>query len=524
MWCAADCVTKWNSPVLKQPSCPRPPSSFIADRRKGAASVGKATRSRGAAQPQARTTREVIAVSVGGAGNSVGTQFWEDISIEHGIDPTGTYAGGSDLQLEVHTYRPHSHHHPSHQPPQNTTEMMRGPAAPRQCVDVYYREEASGRYAPRAVIVDLEPGTRDSVLARPYGGLFSPSNFVFGQTGSGNNWAKGHYTEGAELIGTVLDVIRKEAEASDALEGIQLNHAIGGGTGGGLGTLLISKFREEFGERFVCTFSIAPSPKVSDTVTEPYNAVLSFIQLVENVDATFMFDEQRLYDVCFRAPLNITAPTYRDLNQLTSGAMAGITTCVRFPTALNFRDVANSLVPSPRLHFVTPGLAPLTRRPPEHGALTVAELTSEMFREGNKLGSYRDAPNSKYLAAAGFFRGGISAAELDEQMLRVRSAHSSRIVNWIPNNIQHSHCEIPARGLVASAGYAVNSTGISTMFGSLLEYYSLMLRRRSFLHWYTGNGMEEAEFGEAQANMNDLIGEYLQAQDSEGPPAGWRSR
>ena len=52
----------------------------------------------------------------------------------------------------------------------------------------------------------------------------------------------------------------------------------------------------------------------------------------------------------------------------------------------------------------------------------------------------------------------------------------------------------------------------------------LMLRRRSFLHWYTGNGMEEAEFGEAQANMNDLIGEYLQAQDSEGPPAGWRSR
>ncbi|EOD15976.1 hypothetical protein EMIHUDRAFT_210936 [Emiliania huxleyi CCMP1516] len=462
MWCAADCVTKWNSPVLKQPSCPRPPSSFIADRRKGAASVGKATRSRGAAQPQARTTREVIAVSVGGAGNSVGTQFWEDISIEHGIDPTGTYAGGSDLQLE--------------------------------CVDVYYREEASGRYAPRAVIVDLEPGTRDSVLARPYGGLFSPSNFVFGQTGSGNNWAKGHYTEGAELIGTVLDVIRKEAEASDALEGIQLNHAIGGGTGGGLGTLLISKFREEFGERFVCTFSIAPSPKVSDTVTEPYNAVLSFIQLVENVDATFMFDEQRLYDVCFRAPLNITAPTYRDLNQLTSGAMAGITTCVRFPTALNFRDVANSL------------------------------LTSEMFRERNKLGSYRDAPNSKYLAAAGFFRGGISAAELDEQMLRVRSAHSSRIVNWIPNNIQHSHCEIPARGLVASAGYAVNSTGISTMFGSLLEYYSLMLRRRSFLHWYTGNGMEEAEFGEAQANMNDLIGEYLQAQDSEGPPAGWRSR
>ena len=49
----------------------------------------------------------------------------------------------------------------------------------------------------------------DSVRAGPYGQLFRPDNFVFGQTGAGNNWAKGHYTEGAELIDSVLDVVRK---------------------------------------------------------------------------------------------------------------------------------------------------------------------------------------------------------------------------------------------------------------------------------------------------------------------------
>ena len=48
--------------------------------------------------------------------------------------------------------------------------------------------------------MDLEPGTMDSVRAGPYGQIFRPDNFVFGQTGAGNNWAKGHYTEGAELI------------------------------------------------------------------------------------------------------------------------------------------------------------------------------------------------------------------------------------------------------------------------------------------------------------------------------------
>lgn len=55
-----------------------------------------------------------------------------------------------------------------------------------------------GKYVPRAILVDLEPGTMDSVRSGPFGQIFRPDNFVFGQSGAGNNWAKGHYTEGAE--------------------------------------------------------------------------------------------------------------------------------------------------------------------------------------------------------------------------------------------------------------------------------------------------------------------------------------
>ena len=128
----------------------------------------------------------------------------------------------------------------------------------------------AGRYVPRAVLMDLEPGTMDAVRAGPYGQVFRPDNFVFGQvggqglaggvlpvtgsgkwrpacrcradsashnrrcalrpapqSGAGNNWAKGHYTEGAELIDSVLDVVRKEAEGCDCLQG-----GWGGGGGG----------------------------------------------------------------------------------------------------------------------------------------------------------------------------------------------------------------------------------------------------------------------------------------------------
>jgi tubulin beta len=82
--------------------------------------------------------------------------------------------------------------------------------------------------------------------------------------------------------------------------GFQVTHSLGGGTGSGMGTLLISKIREEYPDRMMLTFSVVPSPKVSDTVVEPYNATLSVHQLVENADECMVLDNEALYDICFR--------------------------------------------------------------------------------------------------------------------------------------------------------------------------------------------------------------------------------
>ncbi|GLT30095.1 hypothetical protein SLA2020_049160 [Shorea laevis] len=129
--------------------------------------------------------REILHIQGGQCGNQIGAKFWEVVCAEHDIDSTGQYQGNNDLQLER--------------------------------VNVYYNEASCGRFVLRAALMDLGPGTIDSVRSRPYGQIFWPDNFVFGQSGIGNNWAKGHYTEGAELIDSVLDVVRKEAENRDCL-------------------------------------------------------------------------------------------------------------------------------------------------------------------------------------------------------------------------------------------------------------------------------------------------------------------
>jgi len=427
--------------------------------------------------------REIVHIQAGQCGNQIGSKFWEVVCDEHAIDPQGCYKGQNDMQLER--------------------------------INVYYNEATGGRYVPRAVLVDLEPGTMDSVRASPIGGIFRPDNFVFGQSGAGNNWAKGHYTEGAELIDSVLDVVRKEAEGCDCLQGFQVTHSLGGGTGSGMGTLLISKIREEFPDRMMMTFSVFPSPKVSDTVVEPYNCTLSVHQLVENADEVMVIDNEALYDICFRT-LKLATPTYGDLNHLVSAVMAGATCCLRFPGQLNadLRKLAVNLIPFPRLHFFMIGFAPLTSRGSQNfRALNVPELTQQMFDAKNMMCA-ADPRHGRYLTAACMFRGSLSTKEVDEQMLNVQNKNSAYFVEWIPNNIKTSICDIPPRGLKMSTTFIGNSTSIQEMFKRVSEQFTLMFRRKAFLHWYTGEGMDEMEFTEAESNMNDLISEYQQYQDA----------
>lgn len=426
--------------------------------------------------------REIIHLQTGQCGNQIGSKFWEVISEEHGINNQGQFIGTSPSQLDR--------------------------------INVYYNESSAGLRVPRAVLVDLEPGTMDTVRQGPLGSLFRPDNFIFGQSGAGNNWAKGHYTEGAELIDMVMDVVRKEAESSDCLQGFQITHSLGGGTGAGMGTLMVSKIREEYPDRMMVTFSVVPSPKVSDTVVEPYNATLSINQLVENSDGTFCIDNEALYNICFRT-LKLTNPGYGDLNHLVSLVMSGVTTCLRFPGQLNadLRKLAVNMVPYPRLHFFIPGFAPLMAAGTSHyKKSSVSELTQQMFDSKNTMAG-SDIKNGRYLTVAAVFRGKISMKEVDEHMLQIQNRNSDWFVEWIPNNVKTAVCDIPPSGLAMSGTFIANTTSIQELFKRVSEQFCLMFRKKAFLHWYTSEGMDEMEFTEAESNMNDLMREYQQYQN-----------
>uniref|UniRef100_A0A1I8FA19 Tubulin_C domain-containing protein n=1 Tax=Macrostomum lignano TaxID=282301 RepID=A0A1I8FA19_9PLAT len=387
----------------------------------------------------------------------------------------------------------------------------------------------------RHVLSRPEPGTMDSVRSGPFATAIPTDNFVCrARAGAATTAGQGsHYTERVAEAGGLSHCMcgcapKEEAKPANCLQGFQLLltrivavaiclkhrrrwHRLGPGNAANV------PHSEEYPDRIMNTFSVVPSPKVSEV---PYNATLSVHQLVESSDETFCIDNEALYDICFRT-LKLSTPTYGDLNHLVSAAMSGVTTSFRFPGQLNadLRKLAVNLVPFPRLHFFMPGFAPLTSRGvPQYRALTVPELTQQMFDAKNMMAACdpRTAATSPSLPS--------SAAEFEEQLLNARNKNSSYFVEWIPNSVKTAVCDVPprdskclslslspparaeARAPRAPAG---NNTAIQELFRRISEQFTAMFRRKAFLHWHGRDGVHEAE-----SNMNDLISEVQQYQDA----------
>ena len=124
---------------------------------------------------------------------------------------------------------------------------------------------------------------------------------------------------------------------------------MGGGTGSGLGSLLVAKLREEYLERGVCTYSVVPSPLLCNVVVEPYNAIFTFNHLIEYSHQTFCMDNEALHNVSTKV-LKLSHPSFDHLNSLVAMVMAGVTAPVRFagPSTTDYRKLRVNLIPFPR--------------------------------------------------------------------------------------------------------------------------------------------------------------------------------
>ncbi|KVI00231.1 Alpha tubulin [Cynara cardunculus var. scolymus] len=396
--------------------------------------------------------REIISIHIGQAGIQVGNSCWELYCLEHGIQPDGMM-------------------------PSDTT-----PGVADDAFNTFFSETGAGKHVPRAIFVDLEPTVIDEVRTGTYRQLFHPEQLISGKEDAANNFARGHYTVGKEIVDLCLDRVRKLADNCTGLQGFLAFNAVGGGTGSGLGSLLLERLSVDYGKKSKLGFTIYPSPQVSTAVVEPYNSVLSTHALLEHTDVAVLLDNEAIYDICRRS-LDIERPTYTNLNRLISQIISSLTTSLRFDGAINvdITEFQTNLVPYPRIHFMLSSYAPvISVEKAYHEQLSVPEITNAVFEPASMMAKC-DPRHGK--CPTGFKCG----------------------INYQPPTV------VPG-GDLAKVQRAVcmisNNTAVAEVFSRIDHKFDLMYAKRAFVHWYVGEGMEEGEFSEAREDLAALEKDY----------------
>ena len=212
------------------------------------------------------SNRETISIHIGQAGVQSGNSTWELYCLEHGIGKDGTLSA-ENMDAD-------------------------------NCYNTFFQESHQGRYVPRAILVDTEPTVIDQVKTGEMKGLFHPNYLISGKEDAANNFARGRYLIGNEMIPAILETIRKMAEESNSLQGFFAFHSFGGGTGSGLTALIMQSIADHYPKSCKLDLAVYPSPHICTAVVEPYNSILTTHQSIDNTDCTFLVDNQAIYDIC----------------------------------------------------------------------------------------------------------------------------------------------------------------------------------------------------------------------------------
>ncbi|CAH1395934.1 unnamed protein product [Nezara viridula] len=459
----------------------------------------------------------VVSLHIGQAGVQLGNVCWSQYGLEHSVTEAGeielkdnpstmTIRSGEDLSGT--TIKSRAYDFGDNQ----DNDQYKG----MEGLQVFYQELSNGRWTPRAIFVDLESTVIDEVKNGSAKGLFSPHNLVTGIEDAANNYARGFCSAGKSVHPIVEDSLRAMVEVCDKIQGFMMTHSTGGGTGSGYHALISEYVNEEFTKNPIIGIEIFPSPKMSTAVVEPYNTLLNKHATLDKIGCVFLCDNEAMYNIC-QNKLGVDSPNYQNLNRLLSTTISSVTSSLRFKGSLNadFVDFQTNLVPFPKIHFPVITYAPIVNsRKISHESLSILDLTYQVFHPQSRLSTCDD--DGRYIACCLLYRGDVTPKDVNHAIAMVKDKKFAKFVDWSPTGfkvgINHKTAESHQDGSIAAPKKTVcmlaNTTAVTKALHSLNNKYDMMLKRRAFVHWYTGEGMMEEEFHEAQADLLTLETDY----------------
>ncbi|CAE6423080.1 unnamed protein product [Rhizoctonia solani] len=433
--------------------------------------------------------REIVSVQLGQCGNQIGSLFWQRLCAEHGINKDGIL------------------------------EEWATEGGDRK--DVFFYQADDEHYIPRSILVDLEPRVINTILTGPYRDLYNPENIFLSKDGggAGNNWANG-YASGERCYEEVMEMIDREAEGSDSLEGFMMMHSIAGGTGSGMGSYLLERLNDKFPKKLLQTYSVFPNQVDGDVVVQPYNSVLTLKRLVNNADSVVVLDNAALQRLSSEGGALSSGQSFDQTNQLVATVISASTQTLRYPGYMNndLVGIIASLIPTPRCHFLitsyTPFMSDMIDKARSVRKTTVLDVMRRLLQPKNRMVSAVPSKSSCYISILNIIQGDVDPSDVHQSLLRIRERQLASFIPWGPASIQVA---LTRKSPYVAASHRVsglmlaNHTSMASLFKRILDQFDRLKRRNAFMDQYRKERMFEhglEEFDDSRATVEETMNEY----------------
>ncbi|XP_076362055.1 tubulin epsilon chain-like isoform X1 [Tachypleus tridentatus] len=464
---------------------------------------------------------QCIVIQVGQAGNQIGYQFW-------------------DLALREHAYIRKQNLMCASTTEDSFSSFFHSDDIEREHLRKWHGIHRSGCKA-RAILIDMEEGVISQLLRGPLRDVFDSRQLITDVSGSGNNWAVGHKEYGLKYKENVNNLLRKEAEKCDFLQCFFILHSMGGGTGSGMGTSVLSNLSEEFPsvQRFVVP--VYPS-REDDVVISPYNAALATHQLTMFADCALPVENQALINICnqvskalpcnayntgktptnislkqesvFTSSLGVSAKHCKEkpfdqMNNIVANLLLNITSFSRFPGSLNMdlNELVVNLVPYRQLHFLVSSFAPVNAL--ANGEILLRGIDN-MFSEAFSPYHYLLETNPKsglYLSCALMLRGQGQLYDIRRNLNRL--THGLNFAPWNIDRWKIGFCAVPPLGHPYSLVTLTNNTCFQQNLLRMKSRFLKLYKCKAHLHHFLKvDGMESEDFETTLSCLSTLIEDY----------------
>ncbi|MEM6270016.1 MAG: hypothetical protein AAF998_11305 [Bacteroidota bacterium] len=438
--------------------------------------------------------RKILCIQLGRTGLFLGDSFWTALRDDHGLKHPGKYpsfpkprrfgtiAKREAYKKELEKYR------------KKRSRYLFG-------INTFFDGQDELWYTPRALLVDTDPTMRDN--ASNFAVPPTLENWITGNGDADANWAKGYYSRGPELIDQIVAAAEKPA-LENGFAGVILFHSLGGGTGSGLGTLLLERLRAGGKFRTIATVSVLPSTRMQENVLEPYNAVLGLSKIAKLADLCFLVDNEALRNLAATL-MHAADPTYPEMNMVAGRILTDV---ARLISGIGLPRLAGYLLPEPWMNLISISAA---RFHPQDTSLDPRDLLQQAFSVHNGLVAF-PSEAGKALVRSLFFRGSLNHNTAMKELRRLQDQLPPPFPDW-PSNYMVPHFQtLGPTGLKNNLTMVSNHTGVKTALIRLLGEFDQLYRKRRHVASYTSQGMRETEFLEAVDAIRDLIQAYQQIE------------